>query len=52
MGKDGAPVDIYSPAEGFLGPYEWYPVRQQSPVLATPVAPQERSTRNHTWNEL
>ena len=25
IGKDGAPVDIYAPAEGFLGKYEWYP---------------------------
>ena len=25
MGKDGAPVDIYAPATGFLGDYEWYP---------------------------
>ena len=25
MGKDGAPVDIYAPASGFLGYYSWYP---------------------------
>ena len=24
MAKDGAPIDIYAPAEGFLGPYTWY----------------------------
>ena len=25
MGKDGAPVDIYAPASGFMGEYAWYP---------------------------
>ena len=25
MGKDGAPIEIYSVAEGFLGVYEWWP---------------------------
>ena len=25
MGKDGAPLEVRAPAEGFLGPYEWYP---------------------------
>ena len=25
MGKDGAPIDLYAPAEGFLGTYEWWP---------------------------
>ena len=24
MGKDGSPIDLYAPAEGFLGPYEWF----------------------------
>jgi hypothetical protein len=24
MGKDGAPIDLYAPAEGFTGPYTWY----------------------------
>ena len=24
MGKDGAPMNLYAPAEGILGPYEWY----------------------------
>ena len=24
MGKDGAPVNLYAPAEGILGRYEWY----------------------------
>jgi hypothetical protein len=25
MGKDGAPVELYAPAEGFTGAYEWFP---------------------------
>jgi hypothetical protein len=25
IGKDGAPMNLYAPAEGLLGPYEWYP---------------------------
>jgi hypothetical protein len=25
MGKDGAPIEVSSPAEGFLGIYEWWP---------------------------
>ena len=25
MAKDGPPTDIYAPAEGFLGRYEWWP---------------------------
>jgi hypothetical protein len=24
MAKDGAPLNLYAPAEGFLGPYTWY----------------------------
>lgn len=24
VGKDGAPMDVYAPAEGFLGRYQWY----------------------------
>jgi hypothetical protein len=24
MAKDGAPIDLYAPAEGFLGRYEWF----------------------------
>ena len=24
IGKDSAPLNIFAPAEGFLGPYEWY----------------------------
>lgn len=24
IGKDGSPIDLYAPAEGFLGEYDWY----------------------------
>ena len=25
LGKDGSPLDLYAPAEGFLGAYDWWP---------------------------
>jgi len=39
LGKDGAPVDIYAPAEGILGQYKWYPAHLRACVESGQIFP-------------
>jgi hypothetical protein len=39
MGKDGSPIDIFAPAEGFLGPYAWYPTHLRMCLSMSQVFP-------------
>ena len=39
MGKDGAPIDIYAPAEGILGQYKWYPAHLRACTESGQVFP-------------
>ena len=47
MGKDGAPIEIYSVAEGFLGVYEWWPAHLRECLERGQVFPEwERPRRS------
>ena len=39
MGKDGAPLEICAPAEGFLGPYDWWPAHLEKIATVGQVFP-------------
>lgn len=40
MGKDGAPLEIAAPAEGFLGTYEWWPEHLRNVITLGQVFPE------------
>jgi len=39
IGKDGSPLEIRAPAEGFTGPYEWYPEHLEATLTLGQVFP-------------